>query len=96
MLDDVLDPQKILRFKFLNVDKAEPTAVAFRRMWLGFVTTCPKPYLNPTGSAQDLSPVDWFVESWVGRRHDACRCLVDSSDGRAEGWTLGGIFAVGY
>jgi glycosyltransferase involved in cell wall biosynthesis len=62
--DDVLDPQKI-EIQVAKLDKAEPTAVASGE-WARFRHDVSEAVFKSDRIWQDLSPVDWFVESWSG------------------------------
>jgi glycosyltransferase involved in cell wall biosynthesis len=62
--DDILDPRKI-EIQVAKLDKAGPTAVAAGE-WARFRCEVSEAVFKPERVWQDLSPVDWLVESWSG------------------------------
>jgi len=62
--DDVLDAQKIA-IQVARLQQAEPTAMA-SGAWARFALKPSEAVFKPEKVWQDLTPVDWLVESWAG------------------------------
>jgi glycosyltransferase involved in cell wall biosynthesis len=62
--DDVLDPHKI-EAQVATLQTAEPMAMA-SAAWARFRDKTSEAVFKPERVWQDLSPVDWLVESWAG------------------------------